>query len=278
VIGTDELVDWYLLQHREWRQRDQGHTRTGWRASSLGYCMRKQTYARLGIPSYRDFDAQTLRTFSYGDMTHDWLKRIYRNAGLLVVEGGRLEDPSREVAGHFDVLLAGPPLDITDEQRERWSPAWTKHVEEMRTALASHLEAFDDEPVLGEIKSMSSRALQYARKEGPKDGHPLQIGAYFSMIRANPEQIAIVPETGRLIYVGKDSVGILEFELDESWIEAADDTLVIADGFSCKTQVAQLTDRRPLHVAQVIRMAMDHGPDGPPGERPEQLYPDVRRG
>ena len=38
--------------------------------------------------------------------------------------------------------------------------------------------------------------------------------------------------------------------------EAGEETLLIADGFSCKTQIEQLTERRALHTAQVIKMAM----------------------
>ncbi|WP_273842691.1 FAD-binding and (Fe-S)-binding domain-containing protein [Rubrobacter calidifluminis] len=58
--------------------------------------------------------------------------------------------------------------------------------------------------------------------------------------------------------------------------EAGGETLLIADGFSCKTQVEQGTDRRPLHLAQVIKMALDHGEEGPPrGTYPERGYPDV---
>ncbi len=34
------------------------------------------------------------------------------------------------------------------------------------------------------------------------------------------------------------------------------DTLIIADGFSCREQIAQTTDRRALHLAQVIQLAM----------------------
>jgi Fe-S oxidoreductase len=41
--------------------------------------------------------------------------------------------------------------------------------------------------------------------------------------------------------------------------DAGEDTLVVADGFSCKTQVEQMTERRPLHTAQVIRMAIEQG-------------------
>ncbi|WP_308282845.1 FAD-binding and (Fe-S)-binding domain-containing protein [Pseudonocardia nigra] len=37
---------------------------------------------------------------------------------------------------------------------------------------------------------------------------------------------------------------------------AAPDTLVVADGFSCRTQIAQETSRRAVHLAQVLRMAI----------------------
>ncbi len=73
------------------------------------------------------------------------------------------------------------------------------------------------------------------------------------------------------------SLEIGEHKLMPMVREAAGDTLVIADGFSCKTQVEQMTDRRPLHTAQVIKMAMDHGSEGVPGSRPERTYPDLVR-
>jgi Fe-S oxidoreductase len=71
------------------------------------------------------------------------------------------------------------------------------------------------------------------------------------------------------------SVKIGERRLLPAARDAADDTLVIADGFSCKTQVSQLTNRRPLHLAQVMKLAREHGIDGPAGGPPERLYPDV---
>ena len=39
--------------------------------------------------------------------------------------------------------------------------------------------------------------------------------------------------------------------------DAASDTLVVADGYSCQTQIAQLTGRSGLHTAQVVKMALD---------------------
>jgi Fe-S oxidoreductase len=53
---------------------------------------------------------------------------------------------------------------------------------------------------------------------------------------------------------------------------AARDTLVVADGFSCREQIAQATDRRALHLADLLQMAMREGPHGPAGDYPERKY------
>ncbi|HZS09996.1 MAG TPA: FAD-binding and (Fe-S)-binding domain-containing protein [Blastocatellia bacterium] len=54
--------------------------------------------------------------------------------------------------------------------------------------------------------------------------------------------------------------------------EAGRDTIIIADGFSCREQIAQATDRHALHLAQIIQMAMREGPGGPAGTYPEADY------
>jgi glycerol-3-phosphate dehydrogenase subunit C len=38
---------------------------------------------------------------------------------------------------------------------------------------------------------------------------------------------------------------------------AAPETLIVADGFSCRHQVADGTGRDALHVAQVLELALD---------------------
>lgn len=44
-------------------------------------------------------------------------------------------------------------------------------------------------------------------------------------------------------------------------VRAADDTAVIlADGFSCRTQLAQLSGRRGRHLAEVLAEALENGP------------------
>jgi Fe-S oxidoreductase len=57
-------------------------------------------------------------------------------------------------------------------------------------------------------------------------------------------------------------------------VRAADEaTVVVADGFSCKTQIQQNGgDRRALHIAQVMKMAREHGSDGYRDGLPETPY------
>ncbi len=47
-------------------------------------------------------------------------------------------------------------------------------------------------------------------------------------------------------------------------------TLIVADGYSCREQIAQSTDRHALHLAEVIRMGMDQ--DVTPVNYPERAY------
>jgi Fe-S oxidoreductase len=71
------------------------------------------------------------------------------------------------------------------------------------------------------------------------------------------------------------SVDIAEQRLLPAVREAGESTLIVADGFSCKTQIEELSERRALHTAQLLEMALDHGPAGVAGTHPEEAYPDV---
>ena len=53
---------------------------------------------------------------------------------------------------------------------------------------------------------------------------------------------------------------------------ASPHTLLLTDGFSCRSQISQCTDRGALHLSQVVQMALRDGPNGPAAARPEQLY------
>jgi Fe-S oxidoreductase len=55
------------------------------------------------------------------------------------------------------------------------------------------------------------------------------------------------------------SVKIAERRLLPAVRSAPASTLLIADGFSCRTQVEQLSDRRALHLAELIEMGIHDG-------------------
>jgi Fe-S oxidoreductase len=55
-----------------------------------------------------------------------------------------------------------------------------------------------------------------------------------------------------------------ERELFPAIRSAADGTIVLADGFSCRTQIAQGTGADGVHLAEVMRAAL---PPAEPGER-----------
>jgi len=77
------------------------------------------------------------------------------------------------------------------------------------------------------------------------------------------------------------SAAIGELELLPAIRKAPDDWLIIADGFSCREQIAQGSDRRALHLAEVLQMALaglsasDSGPY-PESSRVLQRQIDIR--
>jgi Fe-S oxidoreductase len=66
------------------------------------------------------------------------------------------------------------------------------------------------------------------------------------------------------------SIKVAEQKLLPAVREASPHTLIITDGFSCASQIEQLSERGALHLAQVIQMALHDGPNGPAGPHPEQ--------
>ena len=72
------------------------------------------------------------------------------------------------------------------------------------------------------------------------------------------------------------SVDIGERVLLPAVRRALDSTLVVADGFSCREQIGQLTERNALHTAQVLSLAM-RNPDLSAHETPEAQIVERRR-
>jgi len=54
------------------------------------------------------------------------------------------------------------------------------------------------------------------------------------------------------------SIAIAELELLPAVRKAPSDWLIVANGVSCREQIQQCTGRHALHLAEVIRLAMQH--------------------
>jgi FAD/FMN-containing dehydrogenase/Fe-S oxidoreductase len=61
------------------------------------------------------------------------------------------------------------------------------------------------------------------------------------------------------------SKAIGELELLPAVRQAPTDWLIVADGFSCREQIAQETDRHALHLAEVLQMALREATESPEG-------------
>ncbi|MFZ0771661.1 MAG: FAD-linked oxidase C-terminal domain-containing protein [Candidatus Sulfotelmatobacter sp.] len=68
------------------------------------------------------------------------------------------------------------------------------------------------------------------------------------------------------------SIAIGELELLPAVRQAPSDWLIIADGFSCREQIAQGTPRHALHLAEVLQIALNG-----PGDTESQPYPESAR-
>ena len=64
------------------------------------------------------------------------------------------------------------------------------------------------------------------------------------------------------------SVAVGERVLLPAVRKAASDTIVIANGFSCREQIEQTTDRRAMHLAQVLQQALRRETPQTPSEHP----------
>jgi len=73
------------------------------------------------------------------------------------------------------------------------------------------------------------------------------------------------------------SAAIGELELLPAVRNAPPDWLIIADGFSCREQIAQGTERNALHLAEVLQMALQDPDQITGGPFPESAYVRQRR-
>jgi len=140
--GIRPVIDEYL----DSKAKEQSYP-NHWRASSAGYCMRKNIFERLGVPPVKE-DARKTRVFESGHVFHEWVQRITKNAGLSIAQELELSDEELDLVGHFDDLIL-----------------------------------LDDNLILYDYKTAHSRWFEYAKNRPMSHYNRMQLGTYMYMLR-----------------------------------------------------------------------------------------------
>lgn len=203
--GIRPAVDAHLLKLAE-EERDYGEY---WSASSAGYCMRKNIFERLKVPHATPDDPRKQRVFTVGDIFHEWMQRITKEAGLSIAQELELQDEDLMIRGHIDDLIL-----ITDNEYD---------LEAMEKAGVPE-DAFkdvspDQHLILYDYKSQSSRAFNYKRPN-MSYYHKMQLGTYMYMLRNQFKWDATLQAAtdcelteGRILKISKDDLRMEEQQL-----------------------------------------------------------------
>jgi hypothetical protein len=198
--GIRPTVDAHLQKLAE-EKRDYGNY---WSASSAGYCMRRNIFERLKVP-YVSEDARKTRVFAVGDVFHEWMQRITKEAGLSIAQELELQDEELMIRGHIDdlVLIKGG-----------------EDIVESRGGDLDGGEGYEvirpDKLILYDYKSQSSRAFSYKRPN-MSYFHRLQLATYMYMLRkrktADGDEIEYPVSESRICKISKDDLRMTEEQL-----------------------------------------------------------------
>ncbi len=208
--GIRPAVDGYLRKQAE-EKRDYGEF---WSASSAGYCMRKQIFERLKVTPVAD-DARKTRVFEVGDLFHEWMQRITKNAGLSVAQELELQDEDLMVRGHIDDLVLVKKSVVVSRSDV---PMTADNPGMLTTQEFDHLILYD-------YKTQNSRAFSYQKDRPMSHYHKMQVGTYKLMLRRMAKKIAELigrPELenlianlseSRILKISKDDLRMSEQQL-----------------------------------------------------------------
>ena len=186
---------------------------TGWYASSLGYCLRRQFFERAGVPSTRD--DMPARTLWLGEVIEYAIINRIRQSGLLIAEQVHVVSEEYEASGYLDFIFGGTPL-IEDpgEVSEQWARYLNTYKERVREAYP------DGVPITGvECKSAAQYSAEKMFSEGPAFHHAMQFTFYEMFAAKTPDWPATVPvpERFQLLVVAKSDAKMLVSDSMESY-------------------------------------------------------------
>lgn len=157
--GIRPVIDDWLLEESR-KVRSYGDY---WSASSAGYCMRKNIFTRLGLPSVSE-DPRKQRVFTSGHIFHEWIQKLTKDAGISIAQEVELQDEELMIRGHFDDLVL--VSDLTDK------PLSTRS--EFPIPPTNNLILYD-------YKTRNSKNFHYAKQ--PSHFHKLQLGTYLLILK-----------------------------------------------------------------------------------------------
>nr|WP_229865437.1 FAD-binding and (Fe-S)-binding domain-containing protein [Streptomyces naganishii] len=141
-------------------------------------------------------------------------------------------------------LLAGRVLTFA-ETLERHAPGWRPPRLDRPVAGQTHCH---QHAVLGDAAERRLRAA--AGLTGELSGGCCGLAGDFGFAKGHWEV----------------STACAEEQLLPSVRRSAEGTVILADGYSCRTQLEQLAGVRGRHLAEVLAQALDEGPQQPPGD------------
>lgn len=218
-----------------------------WRASSLGYCLRRQLFDRAGVPATRKEGLS--RTLWLGDIIHRAVQRMVTDSGLMLAEEITLLDDDTHLSGHVDLIWGGTVQDFDyGAAADRYGVFGADFISNYRKSLNLLYGEGDVFPVtMTEFKSANQWSAEGAYRDGVQFHHGIQAGAYRFMAESHPEVFpdAVAEHGGitrfQVVMLAKSDLKMPVFEIFPGWAGRAEERLHFLNEFWAEKMVPPCT-------------------------------------
>jgi hypothetical protein len=217
------VLDIGLLAQENTRE---SRTRTGWYASNLGYCLRRQFLERAGVPTRKE--SQPKRQLWVGRSLEASLISRLRLAGLLISDQLHLVDEERSCSGYLDFVWGGEPYDYLEYEEGEVSAQWSNFIQTYRDEIRALYKAQMPLPNTAvELKTAAQYSAEKMASEGPMFHHKMQGAFYRIVAEAYPEQLpeGVSIDRFQLVILAKSDAKMLVFPILDVHVEQANERL-----------------------------------------------------
>ena len=267
------LIDIGLLSRRE-ILGDSGAP--AWRASSLGYCLRRQLFNRAKVPGTREPGG--FRTLWLGDIIHRAVQRMVTDAGLMLGDEIALADEELNLTGHVDLIWGGPVQEIDYQAfADRYGVWGADFITHYRKSITSLYQGFPPFPVtMAELKSANQYSAERSFKEGVEFHHGMQAGGYRLMAERQPE---LLPpgvdgiERYQVVMIAKSDMKMPIFDIYDRWAQAALERVSLLNEAWAEQRIPPCTCGQDIKWE--ARYCMYQHPDDAGKKEPRCCMPDL---